>query len=221
MTGLSGHHPLFLKAWSPSLWKSFSLFPSMVALSQSVGSGRYPTWGIMQGCPQPFVRAGQDLLSCRPVPSLLWPWQWEGCRHGDETPLPLCNVVLPSAQTHQVSRGCSPVTDTLFRLIEFRSAVVKSACSPVLPVSDSASMQKDGVFTPDSPKSLFVRDILARGREFFSNRVSKARRCFPGDTVCGNSDYVSFRQIVRLLTLADISERNVLVSPRLNYAFAN
>lgn len=35
------------------------------------------------------------------------------------------------------------------------------------------------------------------------------------------NDYVSLRQTVRLLTLADISERNVLVSQRLNYAFAN
>lgn len=35
------------------------------------------------------------------------------------------------------------------------------------------------------------------------------------------NDYVSLTQTVRLLTLADISERNVLVSQRLNYAFAN
>lgn len=49
----------------------------------------------------------------------------------------------------------------------------------------------------------------------------KARSSFSRDAVCRKSDYVFFRQIVRLLTLADISERNVLVSQRLNYAFAN
>lgn len=51
--------------------------------------------------------------------------------------------------------------------------------------------------------------------------MSKARRCFSRDALCRKSDCVYFRQIVRLLTLADISERNVLVSQRLNYAFAN
>lgn len=174
----------------------------------------YGRW--RRGARSPFAEQGKTPWAAARSPACFWLWRWEGYRRGNETPLPLCNVVLPSAQTPQVSRGCSPVTDILFRSIEFRSAVVKSACSPVLPVSEKA-----GLFTPDSPKSLFVQDILARGWEFFSNWMPKARRCFSGDAVCRKSDYVSFRQIVRLLTSADISERNVLVSLRLNYAFAN
>lgn len=178
-------------------------------------------WGSMQGCPKPLGRAGQGPLNRRLVPSPGTSLFLAMTARCDEAPLPLCKLAFAAAQIHQVSRDRGPVTDLLLRPMEVRSGAAKPACSPVLPVSDSASVKKAWGLPQVLQNCFFVQDSLARGCEFFNNWTSKAKRCFSRDAVCRKSDYVSLRQIVRLLTSADISERNVLVSQRLNYAFAN
>lgn len=95
-----------------------------------------------------------------------------------------------------------------------------SASSPVLSVSYSASMQKHWGLPHILKNPFLFRTALQEAESFFNNWISKGRRCFSRNAVCRKSDYVSFRQIVRLLTLADINEKDVLVSHRLNYPFA-
>lgn len=102
----------------------------------------------------------------------------------------------------------------MFGSMEVRSAVAKSACSPVLPMSDSASMQKAWVLPQ------ILRNPPCKRLSFLTTECLRPEDASP-EILSAERVTVSFRQIVRLLTLADIRERNVLVSQRLHYAFAN
>lgn len=104
--------------------------------------------------------------------------------------------------------------------MEVRSAVAKSACSPVLPVSDSTSGQNSWVSPQILQNPFVLRTALQEAERFLTTKCLRPEDASP-EMLSAEGVTTFFRQIVRLLTLADISQRNVLVSQRLNYALAN
>lgn len=86
----------------------------------------------------------------------------------DETTTPLCKLAFASAQIHQLSGDHGPVTDLLLRSMEVRSGAAKSACSPVLPVSDSASMKKACVLPQILQNPFLFRAALQEAESFLT-----------------------------------------------------
>lgn len=164
MTGLSGHHPLFLKAWSPT-FKGISSFPF---------NGRLPQGTDVANT---VHEAALPALGCD-VSWFLTSW-WDtaaslqaGICFRSNIPISIncCLELVFSPDQHKLGSSS------------------KVSCSPVLPLSDSDSVQKPWGLPQILQKPLIVQESLATGWKLFffsDNSMFKTRRHFSRDAVWG------------------------------------
>lgn len=168
MTGLWGHHPLFLKAWFSTFQGISSLFLSM---PQSTGCGQSSTGGTSG---LPFLGTSLSL-------AVVWDNSW----HPDETLLPLQAGTCFSTNTAQISINCC--LELLFSPDQWKLGSSSNVSLQPCPASVRLCLSSETLgFSPETPKSPFCSgQPCNRLKAYFDNSMFRSRRGFSRDAVWG------------------------------------